>query len=313
MKRAFLAGGAGFIGSHLSDICLREGIRVRVYDNFSTGKREFFNGDECLDLVEGDILDPERLSLALREFHPDVLYHLAAIHHIPTCEKTPEKAFRTNVEGLQSVLSACAFSRVPRIVFASTGAVYGESDGPLAENSRVAPKGIYALSKFFGERLLESYVSRTDLQAVAARLFNNVGPHETNDHLIPDILSQILSGGRTLLLGNLLPRRDYVHVRDCAAALLALGRLEAEKEALRCFQRGLRQGILGPGAGRPAVRGDRGTHPGAFQSGPPQERGPLEPAGRHFQDPQSGRVASGQDPGRRPARGLGGVPGKKKF
>ena len=238
MTRALIVGGAGFIGSHLVHSCLERMCQVWVYDDFSTGRKEFLPADSALHVVEGGILDTKRLSNTIDECAPDTLYHLAAIHHIPTCEKMPKRALRVNVEGTQNVLSACAQRLVPRILFASTGALYDPiSTGPLVETSPVKAQDIYGISKLAGEQLLQYHVSKNGGQAIIARLFNTVGRRETNPHVIPAIMAQLAAGRRQIKLGNLHPRRDYVHVEDVAEALFVLGSM-AMKQPFDIFNIG---------------------------------------------------------------------------
>lgn len=229
-QRSFIIGGAGFIGSHLVDVCLEQGCPVWVYDNFSTGRKSFLPNVPELRVVEGDILDTKQLSETIQQFDPDVVYHLAAIHHIPTCEKIPEQALNVNIVGTESVLNACAESRVPRVLFTSTGALYDPTiTGPLAETAPVKAFDIYSISKLTCEYLLEYYVEKKERKAIVARLFNNVGRRETNSHLIPAIVAQLAAGNRQIRLGNLSPRRDYIHVEDVAEALFALGTMEMQQ------------------------------------------------------------------------------------
>lgn len=229
-----VTGGAGFIGSHLAARGLAQGCRVWIYDNFSRGRREFLPASANLAIVEGDILDGARLKATVCDARPHVVFHLAAIHHIPTCEEEPASALRTNVEGTQQVLSACAAAAVPRIVFASTGAIYGVAPGALAEDAPLCPHEIYGISKLTGEHLVRYYAERQEKEAVIARLFNTVGRHETNAHVIPDIVAQLVGGGRRIRVGNLDRRRDYVHVEDVAEALFRLSQASLPQRVEVC-------------------------------------------------------------------------------
>ncbi len=220
-----VTGGAGFIGSHLVDLQLESGANVCVIDNLSYGRRSFLPPEgPNFHFFNGDILDENPLEEVLTRFKPNTLYHLAAIHHIPTCERKPDLALRVNVEGTQRLLSRLRETEsLQRIVFASSGAVYDTLDGPLSEETRVVPHDIYAVSKATGEHLMRLHAKRTGATCIVARLFNALGARETNAHIVPDMLEQVLAGRRTIELGNLEPKRSYIHVADAAAGLSALG------------------------------------------------------------------------------------------
>ncbi len=227
-SKTIIIGGAGFIGSHLVDLYLENGGRVWVYDNFSTGNRDFLPEHPNLNIVEGDILDTELLTSVIDDCKPDNVFHLAAIHFIPACEKDPAHAIRINIEGTQSVLSACK-NKVDRVIFASTGAIYDpEITTALSEDSNISTKDIYGLTKLTGEGLIEYHARKGFSQAIVARLFNAVGRRETNPHLIPAIMEQLVNGSRHIQLGNLYPKRDYIHVEDIAGALYSLGNMSME-------------------------------------------------------------------------------------
>jgi UDP-glucose 4-epimerase len=227
-QRAVVTGGAGFIGSHLVELLRSAGHVVSVVDDLSYGKRRFLpDGDEELHFLNSDILDVEGLKEYFAHFDPHIIYHLAAIHHIPTCEAVPEHALKVNVEGTQSVLSASRKApSLRRIIFASSGAVYDVLDEPLTESSAVLPRDVYGVSKVCGEQLLRLHAAKMNHPCTVARIFNAVGPRETNAHLVPDILAQIKNGSRRIQLGNLEPSRTYVHVSDIAAGLVAIGAYE---------------------------------------------------------------------------------------
>jgi len=222
--RVLVIGGAGFIGSHLSDVCSDKGCEVFVYDNFSTGKRSFLGKIPPENIFEGDILDPAALADATGKADPEIVFHMAAVHHIPTCEKKPRQALRVNVEGTAGVLEAVSESHARRVVFASTGALYDPSNtGVLREDSPLKAFDIYSISKMSCEHLLQYHSEKTGRETVAARLFNTVGRRETNSHLIPAVVDQLIEGKRAIRLGNVTPRRDYIHVEDVAEALFSLG------------------------------------------------------------------------------------------
>ncbi len=218
-----VTGGAGFIGSHLADRLVAQGRPVTLLDDLRTGRvaniRHLLD-HEGFELRVGDLRDPAVLKAVADRGIFDVIYHLAAIHYIPECVAHPVETLSVNVVGTQALLSSISCRR---LVFASTGDVYAPREGPHREDESPAPFNVYGLSKFFGERLLES-ASRVRESAafVIARLFNVYGPRETNPHIIPQLVQQI-RGGHHIRLGNLWPRRDYSYVADTVEALLALG------------------------------------------------------------------------------------------
>lgn len=224
MKTILITGGAGFIGSATVRRFLEEGIGVVVYDDFSYGRREFLPDDDRLEIVVGDINDTDRLAETLARVTPDYLCHLAAIHFIPDCNADPPRALQVNTVGTESVLNAAAGTRIDKVLIASTAAVYPINDDPNAEEGTpAAPIDIYGLSKLFSEALAEKYVRETGGTAVAVRLFNAVGPRETNPHVIPHIFESA-GRGDTIPLGNVEPKRDYIHTADMAEAMLAICR-----------------------------------------------------------------------------------------
>jgi UDP-glucose 4-epimerase len=220
--KIFIIGGAGFIGSHLVSHCLKNNYEVAVYDNFSVGKKDFLPLHSNIQVFTGDILDSQFLSDCALAFKPDVVYHLAAIHHIPTCEKNPQEALKVNVEGTQNVLNTCLLAQPKRLIFASSGAVYDTCDTSLTEDFPLQPRDIYGISKLCGEQLVQYFSQKSNTETIVVRLFNTVGTNETNAHLIPDIMAQLVEGKRQIVLGNLHTYRDYIHVDDVAQALLNL-------------------------------------------------------------------------------------------
>ncbi len=228
MSKILITGGAGFIGSHLTALLLNQGFSVTVVDNFSYGKRKFLpENSSDLKILEADILDFPSLQKIFVDFQPETVYHLAAIHHIPTCEKNPVFAFRTNIEGTENVVLAAQSAGIKKMVFASSGAIYDTVDQELIEDETpIIPYDIYSITKRCGEDIIRLYAARKVFKAVACRLFNTVGSHETNAHLVPDILQQVLTGKTDISLGNLTPLRSYIHVLDVAEAFVTVGKKE---------------------------------------------------------------------------------------
>jgi UDP-glucose 4-epimerase len=209
---------------------------VTVVDDHSLGRPEnlALAGVTGVEVVAADIRDTDRMRGLLEEHQPDVLYHLAAIHFIPACEREPTRAVSVNTAGTQSLLDAWSAVRPPGpIVFASTAAVYAPSETPHDERAQLRPTDIYGLSKLWMEQAAELFHQRTGVPVGIARLFNVVGPGETNPHLVPAIIEQARDGN-TLKLGNLTTRRDYIDVDDIARGLIALGEAAPSCDYLIC-------------------------------------------------------------------------------
>ena len=212
-----VTGGAGFVGATLVADLLAEARSVVVYDSFFTGVRP--NSASGLTVIDGDIRDELRLRAVVQEHAPAAVIHLAALHYIPYCDAHPVDTMHVNVVGLQALLEACRGARLSRLVFASSAAVYGISSSPHSEDIPPDPQDVYGLSKHVGEQQVSAFHRTTGTPCVIARLFNVYGRGETNPHVIPEILRQLAEHGDALQLGNVTPRRDYVHVTDVSRAL----------------------------------------------------------------------------------------------
>jgi len=218
--KILITGAAGFIGSRLVGILLARGAICCGVDNLSTGcpkPRERHN----LEFYVQDICAPDGLNAIFESFRPEIVVHLAAIHHIPTCERHPSKAIHTNTVGTQIVLEASSAAGCRKFVLASTGGVYDWVNEPLSEETPVRPTDTYTISKITNEWQLKHWVAQTGRKGVVARIFNTIGTGDRNAHLIPDILRQINSAVDTssIQLGNLNTQRDYIYVEDTAACL----------------------------------------------------------------------------------------------
>lgn len=220
-----VTGGAGFIGAPVVRLLVDRGAHVVIFDDLSRGSACDVAGAA---LLRGDIRDPRDVERLFVEHAPGAVIHLAALHFIPYCNEHPSETLDVNVTGTQVILDACERHNVSRLVYASSAAVYdprgiGEAH---CEHETPAPRDIYGRSKWFGEELVTAFAHRTGTASVIARLFNAYGPGETNPHVIPEILAQ-MAYGDVLALGNVTPRRDYVHVEDIARALALFAAIDA--------------------------------------------------------------------------------------
>jgi UDP-glucose 4-epimerase len=225
--KIFVTGGAGFIGSALTRELLAGGHELVIYDDLSRGKNKNVPPDAAVELVIGDVRDRSRVRAAIVESAPDRVVHLAGLHFIPHCVAHPTKTMAINVEGTRHVLDACTAARVTGVVLASSAAVYAPGDAPCREtDSPLGPTDVYGESKLRAEQLANEFYVGTGIGVTALRIFNAVGPRETNPHLVPHILESLRTGD-TVSLGNVKTRRDYVDTRDIATAIVTAARTSA--------------------------------------------------------------------------------------
>lgn len=222
MKKILVTGGAGFIGSATIAEFQKYGHDIYVIDDLSFGNRDFLTiPDVCFHQL--DILNENSLKEVIQKIDPDWIIHLAAIHFIPYCNQHPFKSSNINIQGTLNVLSAAkSLKNLEKMFFASTAAVYPICDRAMPETQQTNPLDIYGLSKLAGEHLMNEFYLQTSIPTVICRFFNAFGPNETNLHLIPEIQKQVNSGLRTIELGNLEPKRDFIHTYDMARAILLL-------------------------------------------------------------------------------------------
>jgi UDP-glucose 4-epimerase len=224
--KVLITGGAGFIGSAVVPALKKEGHDTFVLDNLSFGNRKFIDIPES-NFILADIREYFRLTEIVDQLQPQMILHLAAIHFIPYCNQHPYEAADTNIRGTMNVLNAARrVKNLKKFFFASTAAVYPISDLPLSESHELLPLDIYGLTKLTGEQLCQKFQLETGIDTIACRFFNAFGPNETNPHLIPEIERQLREGLRTIRLGNLSPKRDFIHTHDMASAVNKLLKLD---------------------------------------------------------------------------------------
>jgi len=221
--RAIVTGGAGFIGTHVTDALLARGDEVWVVDNLASGNRD--RVPDTATFAELDIRDGAALGSLAGEVRPQVVFHLAAQADVRVSVENPSLDADVNVLGTIAVLNA-ARSCDARVVFSSTGgALYGEADTvPSDEATRVAPMAPYGTSKFCGEQYLELFNRLHGTRNVTLRYGNVYGPRQ-DPHgeagVVAIFFGKLVAGETPLIFGDGLQTRDYVHVRDVVAANLA--------------------------------------------------------------------------------------------
>jgi UDP-glucose 4-epimerase len=229
-----VTGAAGFLGSHVVEQLLSRQFPVIGLDDLSTGKWQFlapFAANPLFKFVCKDIRDEAALIELCKRERPATVIHLAALHFIPAAMRDPAFTVSLNVHGTQCVLSACREANVRRFWFASTADVYKPTEQPHQESGEVAPFNIYGLTKWMGEKLVQLEAdAHPERHFVIGRLFNLYGPHETNPHILPEIIAQLRNGRSNVIrLGNVTPKRDLVPVADAARAVVEM----AEKSTPR--------------------------------------------------------------------------------
>jgi UDP-glucose 4-epimerase len=215
-----ITGGNGYVGREVTRL-LYDRYEICVVDCLRGGHVRFRPDElEKIRFERTDLTDSAATSKVVSDFAPDTVIHLAAMHYIPECEQFPVEAVNTNVLGTINVLLAAPPQA--RFVFASSGAVYEPESEPHREaTSPLVPSDVYGFSKLNGEQYVRYFAAQRKLSAVNVRLFNVVGPGETNPHLLPEIIAQLKAGRKTIQLGNMWPKRDYIHVKDAASGFVA--------------------------------------------------------------------------------------------
>jgi UDP-glucose 4-epimerase len=212
-----ITGISGFIGSAVYRKFEKQ--ELFTIDNLSFGNRNLIKIPEEHFFVH-DIRDRDRVFEIFEIVQPDWVIHLAAIHFIPYCNQHPFESSQINIEGTKNILDASAITKsIKKVLYASTAAVYPITEGPISETTPTGPLDIYGLSKLTGEYLCHDFHNRTLIPTIICRFFNAFGPNETNPHLIPAIQEQVLEGKREIHLGNLEPKRDFIHTSDMANAI----------------------------------------------------------------------------------------------
>lgn len=242
-----VTGAAGFLGSHVIEQLLQQEQCVLGIDNMSWGKKENiaeFEKNPNFTDSRIDIRESEELIRVFREFEPQYVVHLAALHFIPDAIKNPSLAVSINVHGTQSVLEAARVDSVQKLWFASTGDVYQPSEEAHHEKSTTSPFNIYGLTKFLGEQLIELESNESPNKSfIIGRLFNLIGTRETNPHILPEIFRQLKEDNTQLKLGNIWPLRDLVPISEAAHAIIEMTLKEEQKIAVYNLATGHSQSI----------------------------------------------------------------------
>ena len=225
-KRIYLiTGGAGFIGSHLTERIAREGHHARVLDNFFSGKEENLSSfRDSIELIRGDIRSPETLAAAMKGV--DIVFHEAALGSVPRSVADPITTHDVNMTGTLNVLLAARDAGVKRVVYASSSSVYGETEVlPKHEGIHPEPLSPYALSKLAGEHYIKVFQHVYGFEAVSLRYFNIFGPRQDPESqyaaVVPRFVTALLEGRAPTIYGDGHQSRDFTYVDNVVEANLA--------------------------------------------------------------------------------------------
>lgn len=219
--RFLVTGGAGFLGSALANRLAADGHTVKVLDDLSNGRQEYLHA--AVQFTQGDVDNIPLLWSLLQDV--DCVYHLAARVSVAQSMLHPRDYNRVNVGGAVSLMEAMRDTGVKRVIFTSSGAVYGrQPEQPVHESDTPHPDSPYAVSKWAAEQYIHTIGELWQLETVALRIFNAYGPRQSlplsHAPVVPRFLQQTLTGGSVVIFGDGQQSRDFVYVTDVVAALV---------------------------------------------------------------------------------------------
>lgn len=223
--KILVTGADGFIGSHLVEMLLKKGHKVRAlsyYNSFNYwGWLEAIPAHPQLEIVSGDVRDPHFCREITKGV--DTIYHLAALIAIPYSYVAPDSYIDTNVKGTLNICQAAKDNGVTKILVTSTSEVYGTAQYvPIDEKHPLQAQSPYSASKIGADAIAMSYFNAFNLPVTIVRPFNTYGPRQSARAIIPTIISQIAAGVKTIEVGDLSPTRDFNYVADTCTAFIKI-------------------------------------------------------------------------------------------
>ena len=227
--KALVTGADGFIGSHLTEMLLKNGYKVRAlaqYNSFNYwGWLEDVPENENLEVVCGDIRDSYFCHRLCRDV--DMVFHLAALIAIPFSYQAPQSYVDTNIQGTLNICQASLDNKLHRIICTSTSEVYGTAQYvPIDEKHPLQPQSPYSASKIGADAVAMSFFHAFNLPLTIALPFNTYGPRQSARAVIPTIITQIAAGIKEIRLGDTSPTRDFNYVEDTCRGFLELAKCE---------------------------------------------------------------------------------------
>jgi len=224
-KVALVTGADGFIGSHLVEMLVLDGYKVKAlsqYNSFNNwGWLEDVNCLDSIEVVTGDIRDPHFCKNISKDV--DIIFHLAALIAIPYSYIAPDSYLDTNIKGTLNICQAAKENGNIRVIHTSTSEVYGTAQYvPIDEKHPMSPQSPYSASKIAADAMAMSYFNSFDLPVAIARPFNTYGPRQSARAVIPTIISQIANGMKEIKLGDTSPTRDFNYVEDTCRGFISI-------------------------------------------------------------------------------------------
>ena len=222
MNKVLVTGGAGFIGSHLVDLLLKEGKEVVVIDNLSQGNKLSRQALKNIDLSIGDVQDFQLLNRAAKGCVQ--IYHLAALLGVDVVAKNHVKTMDVEAISMRNIVRVSNNHNVEKIIYASTSGVYGKADFDMIinEDFNVSPSTSYAMAKRFNEIYLKSLWIEQGISSVSIRYFNAFGPRQDERMVVPRFINQAKSNSPITVFGTGEQTRDFTYVIDAARVTIML-------------------------------------------------------------------------------------------
>ena len=230
VKNVLITGGAGYIGSHVTETLLKKNKKVFLVDNLSTGHKKLIN--KKAKFFKLDIANKHGIKKIIEKYKIDSIIHLAAHLIIGEGQKKPKKYYKNNVLGTKKLMEACKNSTVKNFIFSSTAAIYKEGQYKVSENSMIKPKSVYGKTKIKAENLIINFAKKNKINYGILRYFNIAGAspsgkigliNKKSDHLFKNFSSEIMKKRPKLKIygsdyktkdGSCI--RDFIHVSDIA-------------------------------------------------------------------------------------------------
>ncbi|MDR0796574.1 MAG: NAD-dependent 4,6-dehydratase LegB [Tannerella sp.] len=224
MKQVLVTGADGFIGSHLTEMLLAKGYKVKALSHYNSfnhwGWLEEINHAD-LEVITGDVRDPHFCKYITKDV--DTVFHLAALIAIPYSYFAPDSYVDTNIKGTLNICQAAKENDIKRVLVTSTSEVYGTAKYvPIDENHPKQPQSPYSASKIGADAMGMSFYHAFGLPVTVVRPFNTYGPRQSARAIIPTIITQIANGVKEIKLGDLRPSRDFNYVKDICKGFIEI-------------------------------------------------------------------------------------------